>query len=242
MCITLCIAIEEGVGVWYTLALPKLEILIPCRSRAPGDDNVIPGRKGARYRISTKNDSFTAWQYWEADSKSRTWETNVWMPRRTFLATTRRQLQQSWILAIACLLLIWVLPFNLFSKLSASVNFTTHKCSSSVRSIFSASASTVQFSSPLVSPQPQFGSQFGTTLPQLTPPRSHPQFASLFTSSQSTPHATTSGLPMALPIRQKTNTTSLSSSEISKQGLVTTEVFFNQYRNLKGDLELECFQ
>ena len=92
-----------------------------------------------------------------------------------------------------------------------------------------------QFSSPLVSPQPQFGSQFATIQPQLTPPRSQPQFASLFTSSQSTPHATTSGLPMALPIRQKANTTSLSSSEISKQGLVTTEVFFNRHRNLKGE-------
>ena len=104
---------------------------IPCSWRWQSN---IPGREGARYRISTTNDSFTAWQYWEADSKSRTWETSsVWLPRRTFLATTRRQLQRSWILAIACLLLIWVLPFNLFSKLLASVNFTTYECSSSVR-------------------------------------------------------------------------------------------------------------
>lgn len=53
-----------------------------------------------------------------------------------------------------------------------------------------------------------------------------------------TPPRTTQGaamIPKALPIHPKLNMTTLSSNEINKQGLHTTDIFFRYHRNLKGE-------
>ena len=98
-----------------------------------------------------------------------------------------------------------------------------------------------------VTAQPQFNLD-QPMHPQFTAPRTprpeinvdqptQPQFGTPHTTIQRQPffQGTTNTLPKVLPISRKSTTVCLSSSEINKKGLQTTDTFFISHRNLKGE-------
>ena len=120
------------------MAPHELEILIPCRSRAPGDDNPIPVKEGARYRIIAKSDPLRLGNIEKLIQGQE-------LEKRAAYGWQDK--------------LSWQLQDNNF-KLQDPAQFRSPD--------------------PLVRPQPQFASQCVTTQPQLTPPRSQPQFAFVY--------------------------------------------------------------
>lgn len=96
-----------------------------------------------------------------------------------------------------------------------------------------------QFSSPLAGAQRNWNTPLSSSQPHFSSPLDQPHFTPrLSCTSQggtSSQEGSTSSLPKAKPICPKLNTSSLSSCEIDKNELVTTDVFFQRHQNLKGE-------